>query len=85
MSLSRLFFESVISLEEFPQILKDLMDKRNVSTRDLSEFLDVQIRNVQRYLKGEQLPPSDKLISIADYFDVSLDYLVGRSDDPKRY
>lgn len=60
------------------------MDKNNTSTKVLADYLEVQVRNVQRYLKGEQIPPSLKLIAIADYFDVSLDYLVGRSDDPKR-
>ena len=32
----------------------------------------------------EREPAYQKLIALADYFDVSLDYLVGRSDDPKR-
>lgn len=71
-------------MEKFPLILKELMDKNNTSTKVLADYLEVQVRNVQRYLKGEQIPPSLKLIAIADYFDVSLDYLVGRSDDPKR-
>jgi len=60
------------------------MDKNNTSTKDLADYLEVQVRNVQRYLKGEQIPPSLKLIAIADYFDVSIDYLVGRTDNPKR-
>lgn len=72
-------------MDDFPLILKELMDETNTTTRVLANYLNVQIRNVQRYLKGEQIPPAVKLIAIADYFDVSLDYLVGRSDDPKRY
>ena len=36
------------------------------------------------YVAGTVKPDFFKLIALADYFDVSLDYLVGRSDDPKR-
>ena len=39
----------------------------------------------QRYEYGEREPSFQKLIALADYFDVSLDYLVGRSDDPTRH
>ena len=34
---------------------------------------------------GRSKTTLDKAILLADYFDVSLDYLVGRTDDPKRY
>lgn len=36
----------------------------------------------QRYEYGERSPSFDCLIALADFYDVSLDYLVGRSDDP---
>ena len=38
----------------------------------------------QRYEYGDRSPAFEQLIALADYFDVSLDYLVGRSDDPVR-
>ena len=41
-------------------------------------------RNYQDYEYGKVIPTAAVLISLADYFDVSLDYLVGRSDNPKR-
>ena len=37
----------------------------------------------QRYEYGERKPSFDMLIALADYFDVSIDYLVGRTDNPK--
>lgn len=70
-------------MEKFPKILKDLMDNNNTSTKELADYLEVNIRNVQRYLKGQQTPPSEKLVLIADYFNVSIDYLVGRTDNPE--
>ena len=39
----------------------------------------------QFYEYGKNEPTASVLIALADYFDVSLDYLVGRSDDPNRY
>ncbi|NCE63649.1 XRE family transcriptional regulator [Pseudoflavonifractor sp. 524-17] len=38
----------------------------------------------QFYEYGKSEPTASVLIALADYFDVSLDYLVGRSDDPAR-
>lgn len=38
----------------------------------------------QFYEYGKSEPTASVLIALADYFDVSLDYLVGRSDDPQR-
>ena len=38
----------------------------------------------QFYEYGKSEPTASVLIALADYFDVSIDYLVGRSDDPVR-
>ena len=37
---------------------------------------------IQRYEYGERKPAYDVLIALADFFDVSIDYLVGRTDNP---
>ena len=39
-------------------------------------------RGIQSYEIGERNPAFDQLIALADYFDVSIDYLVGRTDKP---
>jgi hypothetical protein len=54
-------------------------------SKTMAELLCITPRNYQRYESGEVDPPTSKTIFLADYFNVSLDYLVGRSDDPKRY
>lgn len=45
----------------------------------------VSERNYQDYEYGKVIPTATILISLADYFNVSIDYLVGRSDDPERH
>ncbi len=65
--------------------LIELKEKNNVLQKDIAKSVGLSLRSYQRYEYGERNPTSDILIKLADYFDVSLDYLVGRSDDPKRY
>jgi len=62
--------------------LKLLRKRNNVKQTDVSPMLGVTTRNYQRYEAGEIEPNIDSLIALADYFGVSLDYLVGRSDNP---
>lgn len=49
----------------------------------MAEFLGVTERHYRLCESGKVDLPTSKLIALADYFDVSLDYLVGRSDDPR--
>ncbi len=62
-----------------------LRKTRNVTQKQICEAINMSTTGYQRYEYGEREPAYNNLISLADYFNVSLDYLVGRSDDPKRY
>ncbi|HWR06587.1 helix-turn-helix transcriptional regulator [Sporomusa sp.] len=64
--------------------LKELRQKHNVSQQELADLLDVTTRAWRFYESGEREPNIARLISLADYFNVSLDYLVGRSDKDRR-
>ncbi len=64
--------------------LKELRLNNNVMQKEMSETIGIAPRTLRGYEGGTREPNIDKLIEIADYFDVSLDYLVGRSDNPKR-
>lgn len=68
----------------FPERIVEIKKSRNLLQKDIAEAIDITVRNYQRYEKGEQQPTLPILVRLADYFDVSLDYLVGRSDDPTR-
>ena len=47
-----------------------------------AEAIGITVRNYQRYEKGEQYPTLPVVERLADYFNVSIDYLTGRSNDP---
>lgn len=64
--------------------LKELRQMKKLKQTELAEILNVTYRAVQNYEAGNREPNIDKLIFLADYFNVSLDYLVGRSDNPGR-
>lgn len=62
--------------------LKELRLERGLTLNQMSEKLNMVQRNYQRYETGEVDPPLSKVIVLADFFNVSLDFLVGRSDTP---
>ncbi len=72
-------------------MLNDIVSKRirelrngiKLSQAKLAEKLDTKQPLLARYETGEHLPTLELLIRYADYFDVSLDYLVGRTDSPQ--
>ena len=68
----------------FQERLIDLRKSRNLTQKDIADNIGISVLGYQRYEYGTREPAFRVLISLADYFDVSLDYLVGRSDDPVR-
>ena len=65
---------------KFNERLKQLRKERKVTQSDVASALGVTMRQYQRWESGEQTTVLENLIALADYFDVSLDYLCGRSD-----
>ena len=64
----------------FGDILKNLRESKNTTQKDLADHLGITDRNIRYYETGQRMPPTDILIKIADYFNVSVDYLLGRTD-----
>ena len=56
-----------------------------ITQKQAAQAARVAERLYQSYEYGKVVPSALVLIALADYFDVSLDYLVGRSDDPTRH
>ena len=63
--------------------LKELRKKKKMSQLRLATELHTTQNTISRYETGEREPGIDELIKIADYFNVSVDYLIGRTEDPK--
>ena len=63
----------------FPEILAGLRKETGLSQEKVARMCNTSLQQYRRCEKGEQKPGFDKLIALADYFNVSLDYLVGRS------
>lgn len=60
--------------------LKELRKERNISQLKLSLDLNMNQNSISRYENMEREADYETLIKFADYFDVSLDYLLGRID-----
>lgn len=61
--------------------IKELREERNLTQRSMAAFLGKTDRHYQAIEAGEVNIPSLTLIKLADFFEVSLDYLVGRSEE----
>ena len=60
--------------------LKELREIKNISQAKLAKDLNVSIGCVGMWESTKQTPPATKLIQIANYFDVSVDYLLGHNE-----
>ena len=65
--------------------LKELRKKKGISQLRLATDLNTTQNTISRYETGEREPGIAELIKIADYFHVSVDYLIGHTDDPRPY
>ena len=64
--------------------LKQLREQKNISQQKLAIALAMNQNTISRYETGEREADYSTLIKIADYFDVSIDYLLGLTDNPAR-
>lgn len=62
------------------QRLLELRTERALSQAQIAKEVGVVVRAYQRYEYGQREPQLEVLIRMADFYGVSLDYLVGRSD-----
>ena len=67
----------------FSKRLVELRKMRSLTQKQLAQAVDMSELGIQRYEYGTREPAFNKLIALADYFDVSLDYLAGRTDNPE--
>lgn len=68
-------------MEKFSYRLIVLMEDFNMSQVDLSNKIGISNVTISRYLSGDRIPRLDVITKIASAFNVSVDYLLGLSDD----
>ena len=68
-------------MSKFGERLKKLREEKNILSKDLASIINVEPSTITNWEKGNRSPKGDMLIRIADYFDCSIDYLLGRTDN----
>lgn len=68
----------------FPRRLSCLRKGMKISQYGLAERLGMTRGQLANYEQGKRQPDQETLVKLADFFDVSIDYLLGRTDTPNR-
>ena len=71
-----------IVLPSFAERIKPLRKSRKLTQRAMSEILECTERHYQKIEYGQINVPATTVIFLADYFGVTADYLLGRTDEP---
>ncbi|MCH5195906.1 MAG: helix-turn-helix domain-containing protein [Oscillospiraceae bacterium] len=72
-------------MSKFHLRLRELRNSRDLTQQNLADCLNISKSSVNMYERGEREPGIALLESIADFFNVDLDYLTGKSDNPQKY
>jgi len=72
-------------MPSFPDRLKEQRIAKGKTQVNMAKLLGCTEQHYQRFEYGKVTPNIVLLIQLADYFDVTADYLLGRSDNPKRF
>lgn len=64
----------------FAERLKEARKRKDLKQREVAEHLQITPHSYQQYEGGTRRPNYEVLVALADYLDVSADYLLGRID-----
>ena len=67
------------------QRLKDLREDKDLTQKDIAQFLNIHQTVYSRYERGFQNIPLEFLLKLADFYDTSTDYILGRTNEIKPY
>ena len=65
------------------QRIRDLREDRDLTQREIAGVLGVSQTGYSKYETGENDIPTQVLLKLADYYNTSVDYLLGRTDDAR--
>lgn len=61
--------------------LKDLREDNDVKQKELAEYLNIKQNTYSQYENGKREIPIELLWKLADYYNTSVDYIIGRTDN----
>ena len=62
--------------------MRDLREDCDKTQQEIADVLNMHRSVYRRYESGERETPAGVVVKLADYYQVSTDYLLGRTDDP---
>ena len=65
--------------------LRGLREDKDLNQTQIAKMLGMSQTGYSKYETGENDIPTEILIKLARYYDTSIDYLLGETDNPKRY
>ena len=79
------YFERSSAPKTFQARLRELLAEKNLTIYALAEKTHIHRNNIAQWLKNSYIPSYDELVLLADCLTVSVDYLLGRTDDRNEY
>lgn len=73
--------EAVIGLQKYQRI-RDLREDADLTQKQVGEAINVPQRTYAYYESGQRMVPPQVLCALADFYNVSVDYILGRTDKP---
>ena len=67
------------------QRIRELREDHDLTQKKLGEAINLPQRTYAYYESGQRMVPPEVLCALADFYGVSVDYLLGRTDNPKPY
>ena len=71
-------------MPSFSDRLKELRKSKGITQKSIAEHFGMVEQAYQKYEYGKHKPNSEQIIKLAEYFNVSTDYLLGLTDCPDR-
>ena len=65
--------------------IRDLREDRDLTQKEIADYLHVKQNTYSQYENGQRQIPIDALIALAVYYNTSTDYILGLTDNPKPY
>lgn len=65
--------------------LKRLRREKGLTQLALQMQTGIEQALISKYENGERIPPTETLIILADFFDTTIDYILGRTDNPEKF